>query len=425
MKTKKRSILQKLKPTLLFILCLLCIANSVACIDENDDLGTIDNSTSAYEKYRTYQSAYTIDEHIERIDNLLERNLKYHINDYTPRDIVAYNFITNIEILYSIGYEFPEYFLVEFKVPEGTLNVFGEPYSYSECFLIGTIKNDEYYQLDFEWELSVYGPYVKGPPFVKGESPYKNMQEKSQKKYYAYDYSFPGENCAYKENDKYVFINNDELNTNYPTEERINILGNVVYTTVWKRGGADPLLEPEVTVESLGERHFYSNYTAQENLQRLETLVKTNPELIAVEELYEASNIIDVQIMYSLYYEYPEYFLIQFKKESLDEDGAYNYQFIVGQIRNDEFYKIYVSPFDNNLGISPYLNNTKTYGTKKYYVPIDENKQIGAFYFVTKDKGFLTSITWNKAYHMFYRIDKNMDYIKYLDGQTLMPLMIT
>ena len=417
MKTKKRSILQKLKPTLLFILCLLCITNIASCFNSCDE------KKSPSDRYRTYQSAYTIDEHIERINNLLERNLKYHINDYTPRDVVSYNFITNIEILYSIGYEFPEYFLVEFKVPEGTLNVFGEPYSYSECYLIGTITNDEYYQLDFERELTVYGAYVKGPPFVKGESPYKNMQEKSQKKYYAYSYFVPGENCAYKENDRYVFLNNDALNLHYPTEERINILGNVVDTTVWKRGGADPLLEPDVTVESLGEREFYSNFTAQENLQRLETLVKTNPESIAVDEYYEKEDIIDVQIMYSLYYERPEYFLIQFKKESLDEDGVYNYQFIVGQIKNDNFYKIYVSPFDNNLGISPYVNNKNTDGTKKYYVPIDENKQIGAFYFVTKDKGFLVSITWNKTYDMFYRINENMDYIKQLDKEELLPLM--
>ncbi len=417
MKTKKISILQKLKPTLLFILCLLCITNVAGCINSCDE------KKSPSDRYRTYQSNYTIDEHIERIDNLLERNLKYHINDYTPRDVVSYNFITNIEILYSIGYEFPEYFIVEFKVPEGNLNVFGEPYSYSECYLIGTIKNDEYYQLDFERELSVYGSYVKGPPFVKGESPYKNMQEKSQKKYYAYNYSLPGENCAYKENDKYVFINNDELNTNYPTEKEINILGNVVYTTVWKRGGADPLLEPDVTVESLGEREFYSNFTAQENLQRLETLVKTNPESIAVDEYYEKEDIIDVQIMYSLYYERPEYFLIQFKKESLDEAGVYNYQFIVGQIKNDNFYKIYVSPLDNNLGISPYVNNKNTDGTKKYYMPVDNNNKIGVFFYLNKEKDFIYANTWNNFYDSPFKIVNHIDYIKQLDKEELLPLM--
>ena len=412
MKTKKRSILQKLKPTLLFILCLLCITNGAGCFN------SCDQKKRPSDRYRTYQSAYTEDEHIERIDSILEYNFKYCNDIDTPYDRVSYKWVTNIEILYSIGYEFPEYFIVEFKVPEGTLNVAGEPYSYSDCYIIGTIKNDEYYQLDFAWKLLAYAP------FIKGESPYKNMQEKSQKKYYAYDYSFPGENCAYKENDKYVFINNEELNTNYPTEESINILGNVVYTTVWRRGGADLLLEPDITVESLGERQFYSNFTAQENLQRLETLVKTNPELIAVDEYYEEENIIDVQIMYSLYYEYPEYFLIQFKKERIDEPNVYDYQFIVGQIRNDEFYKIYVSPLDNNLGISPYFNNEKTHGTKKYFMPMDENNKIGAFLFLTKETNFIWIAVWNKSYPAPYEIVNYIDYIKYLDGQSLMPLMI-
>ena len=64
MAIKKRSVLQKLNPTLLFIICLLCISFS----------GCDKNSPS--DRYRTYHSNYTVEEHIERVDDVLEYYLR-------------------------------------------------------------------------------------------------------------------------------------------------------------------------------------------------------------------------------------------------------------------------------------------------------------------------------------------------------------
>ena len=183
--------------------------------------------TNPYKAYRKYNSEYTVEEHIERLDDILEHNLEDNIIVYNSSYPVSYEWVTNIEILYSIGYEYPEYFIIEFKVPEGTLTDKEVPYIFSECYLLGTIKKDEYYRI-----------WVDGT-----SSPYKDIPS-GEKKYYSYNpdgISY----CAYKENDKYVFLHNDELNKNYPTEERINILGNTIDTVVWRRRVAKPLVETE------------------------------------------------------------------------------------------------------------------------------------------------------------------------------------
>lgn len=177
--------------------------------------------------YRKYNSEYTVEQHIERLDDTLERYLGNGIEVYNSSYPVPYDWLTNIEILYSIGYEYPEYFIIEFKVPEGATNDRGVSYIFSECYLIGTIKNDEYYRV---WSSA-------------GFSPYKDIPS-GEKKYYSYDRDGISY-CAYKENDKYVFLHNEELNKNYPTEERINILGNTIDTVVWRQRVAKPLVKTE------------------------------------------------------------------------------------------------------------------------------------------------------------------------------------
>ncbi|MBO5240157.1 MAG: hypothetical protein J6B56_01900 [Clostridia bacterium] len=178
--------MKKMKRLISFIsVGFLCFCNFSAC-EEDRIIGRLPKYT-----HPEFQTEYTIEEHIERIEKRTQEKFFEEILTGKISDI-------EVEILYAFHDNDPEYFMVQLrytedfegeswmyeKLGDGWYGGYGRIVEYQTRYkhFIGFIENDEYYS-----RLPAYVGLYDGDVFVDGRNPYELSGYSNAKKYCGYE----------------------------------------------------------------------------------------------------------------------------------------------------------------------------------------------------------------------------------------------
>lgn len=332
----------KRKKVLIFLLivaiALLIIGGLIALLNPQPP-----SPPKNYTKYRTYNTSYTEQEQVENIKNELKNRLPYVLFE----EEIGIDNVSNVEILYSFAYDFPEYFIVDFNWTDKNGNA-------EQGYSIGVIEKDEYYEV----KLPFTNAGLEDGGTLRQQSPYKGV-DGNAKKYYS-----PHENgvYAYKQGDDFVFLNNSMYN-NEISEATLALLGNdmgdygnpkTYFACVNTTSTVNKPLKRNVTLNSY-----------EKNLSALKARVEDRILTLPVDNEYQVEDI-NVEILYSLYYDLPEYFIIELENQSSSE-------YLLGQIIDNEFYFIKNGESYSNSGKSVFSKHAIQSNAKKYYAPYNGN----------------------------------------------------
>ncbi len=298
-------------------------------------------------KYRTYNSNYTEQEHIQNIKQELKNRLPYVLFE----EEIGIENVSNVEILYSFAYDFPEYFIVDFNWTDKNGKA-------EQGYSIGVIEQDEYYEVHFTFTNAGF----EESGTLKKQSPYKGVDGNAKKYYSPYSNGV----YAYKQGDNFVFLNSNEPNdksdvyNNGISETDLIVLGN-------DRGyyGNPKTYFACVNTTSTATKPPKRNVTLnqyEENLSALKTRVENSILTLPLDNEYQVKDIKNVEILYSFYYDLPEYFIIELQNQSSSE-------YLLGQIINNEFYLIKNGESYSCSGVTLFNKHGIQSGVKKYYAP--------------------------------------------------------
>ncbi|MBE5751467.1 MAG: hypothetical protein E7357_03555 [Clostridiales bacterium] len=148
--------------------CTLIMDLFVATIGSKEDpYGKADPSD--YPEYPDYQSAYTEEEHIERLTKITESGAWKDIDAELGMAITIGNVVSiDVETVYAFYDGDPEFFLITITMDCAIErpSVWGTNVVSDKGFVLGYILNDEYYVLSLytgedPWTIQGYGEYKK------------------------------------------------------------------------------------------------------------------------------------------------------------------------------------------------------------------------------------------------------------------------
>lgn len=187
----------KLYLTLIIVICLICVIFGLnyllMYLVFNRNLpGPPDNKI----KVINWETKYTSEEHVERIeklifDNVGEVEVLYEYSDYKHNDYMKNGEFKISECEVNIVYGFdetPSYFVADLKYVINGLDKDDNEYYEWETYTIGFILDDKYYIK--EWAYNEYGYVFHVESYfaeraVYTSSPYKRLNVLDKKLYYA------------------------------------------------------------------------------------------------------------------------------------------------------------------------------------------------------------------------------------------------
>ncbi|MBE5752009.1 MAG: hypothetical protein E7357_06310, partial [Clostridiales bacterium] len=306
---------------------------------------------SDYPEYPDYQSAYTEEEHIERISEIVAAQEWTWM--YGAR-IAAYE----VETVYAFSDNDPEFFLIDLKFQDAfeTLSITHKQIETDEGFMLGYIVDDEYYIV------------VEG----NGDNPWEYAGYADAKKYFgSYIYAVETDGVMLE-------IGRDD----HPDETYISC---EVFFETREMSQAEQIaaMDYEYLKEEFKRDTEYDTYTTwrceykeHENLNRLSLLTENgawkNEEYIpsSLGDLVD----FDVEIVYAFYDYTPQFFLIDLTFENMVEltsaqgvTETTNHAYILGRI--DEYgyyYTLMISVGCNPWEYAGYGKKQKYYGQFHY-----------------------------------------------------------
>ena len=331
-----------IKQSIIIVLFICVLFSFSGCLDV---LGAIFggyappyDDPSNYPEYPNYQSAYTEEEHVQK---LTERTMEGLIWKKITGNYFGDTFGNNIklsavevEIVYAFYDYDPEFFVMDLTFENKMGAGYGGELT-NEGYLLGYILNDEYYLLQYDegknpWDAAGYQDYKK----YFGSGYYAVKIDEKMTAFFRRYYSTNGFGTTRKEENIHEVLNanteKDYMEYDYSADMMVKYaIKHVDYVSEH----ADRMHIVNISIKT--DKLFKGrNYSALQYWGKMDLHTYT------------------VEIMYSIYDNDPEYFLMQAQLETPIEtsDGlTADKIWYIGIIQNDEYYI-----FDCGYGLNPY-----------------------------------------------------------------------